>query len=84
MRDQHKRLDVAESHNPVRYTVVDTGGTTGPVDMVSTNLIEKVDAGAQLAFALYHRDPQWWKDQPLSIIKAYMRACEAYGIGGRR
>jgi hypothetical protein len=49
---------------------------------LAADLVEKVNAGAQLAYALYHRDPEWWRDQPTSVIRAYTRATKAYGIGG--
>jgi len=52
---------------------------TGPL---AADAIEKVNAGAQLTYALYHRDADWWKDQPDSVVRAYMRACTAYGVGG--
>lgn len=53
---------------------------------VAQNLIAKVDAGAQLTFAVWSLPKplvaDLFKNAPLAFTKAYAAACEAYGIGG--
>lgn len=51
--------------------------------MLAADVIEKVNAGAQLTYALYHAGKEWWRDQPPSIVRACMRAQRAYGVGAR-
>jgi hypothetical protein len=77
------RTDVAEHLDPVRYDEVETEGVLAVgASALEADAIEKANAGAQLVYALYHRDAEWWRDQPRSVIKAYARASAAYGIGG--
>ena len=81
---QIEALNSAETLYPIRYVAVDTGGSADPVDKVLTNLIEKVDAGAQLAYALYFhpKAKELFSSEfmSLGLQKAYMRACDAFDI----
>jgi hypothetical protein len=46
---------------------------------------ERMDAGAALAFAIYHcGDIDWIKAMPSHVAVAYMRAAKAYGCDSRR
>jgi hypothetical protein len=73
-----ERVDAAESLDPIRYI---EGELASAPDAVGANLIAKVDAGAQLVYALYHQSAEFHRDLPLSLLRAYTKACKAYGIG---
>ena len=67
--------------------MVDTECTTelvGTVDPAASDLIEKANAGAALAYAIYHSPADVVGNLPDSLLRAYTRACEAYGIGFHR
>lgn len=54
-------------------------------DLLQEDLAGKVNAGAQLTYALFHLPVEWWKqEQPWSLLRAYMNACAAYGIDDAR
>lgn len=74
------RTDVAEQLM-ARYDEAEGVPAVGAPGLES-DAIEKANAGAQLVYALYHRDAEWWRDQPRDVVKAYARASAAYGIGG--
>jgi hypothetical protein len=50
---------------------------------VAEDLLAKVNAGAALAYSLYHAGADTMRVMPDPVIHAYMRATEAYGIGRR-
>lgn len=61
-------------HEAVTYTTV-------PQD-----IIDKVNAGAALVFALYHvrkDDVPWFAAAPDAVSRAYQRACKAYDVSSR-
>lgn len=49
------------------------------------NTLAKLDAGAALAYAIYHTPKAqieaFFGAMPQSVVKAYAKACDAYGIG---
>lgn len=55
-------------------------------DRLSADAIEKINAGAALAYALYHigEHLDWLKNAPETVRRANMRAQAAYGIGHHR
>jgi hypothetical protein len=46
--------------------------------------LEKLAAGAQLVYALYHSGAETIRSLPDPVTRAYVRACAAYGVGHRR
>lgn len=45
----------------------------------------RLDAGAALAFAMYHcGDIDWIKAMPSTVCEAYMRATAAFAVDSRR
>lgn len=48
------------------------------------NLIEKVDAGAALVFALYHADAAVIRALPTTVLEALERAQKAYQAPSKR
>lgn len=54
-------------------------------DQVVTDIVRLANAGAALAYALYHAPAAWWTNTtapvPEPVKVAYMKACRAYGIG---
>jgi hypothetical protein len=73
-----ERVDSAEQVEPVLY--VDADSVVAP-DALGANLAAKIDAGAALVYALYHSGGDFVKDMPLPLMRAYMKACKAYGVG---
>ena len=49
-----------------------------------TDLVRQINAGAALAHAIYHGGKDFALSMPDPVARAYMRACEAYGIGHGR
>jgi hypothetical protein len=48
-------------------------------EAVLTDAVEKINAGAALAHAIYFtKDIDWVRQMPTSVVKAYMRATDAY------
>jgi hypothetical protein len=48
---------------------------------IVNDVLAKVDAGAGLAYAIYHGGIEFVTAMPETVMIAYMRACEAYQIG---
>lgn len=63
------------------------GELLSTTDPLTGDAIDKVNAGAALAYAIYHcpKDDAagFFVSMPNGVVKAYMKACEAYGIGYR-
>lgn len=50
-------------------------------DVLVKDMTTKVDAGAQLIYALYHMGGEWWKRElTRGFWRAYENACAAYGL----
>lgn len=54
-------------------------------DQVVADVVKQANAGAALAYALYHAPAAWWTNReapvPDPVVRAYAKACKAYGIG---
>jgi hypothetical protein len=50
--------------------------------VIGADHIEKLNAGAALTYALHQCPQDWWRSEkpPLDVVRAYLRACLAYGI----
>jgi hypothetical protein len=63
------------------------GELLSTLEPLAADAIDKVNAGAALAYAIYHcpkGDVKAFFDaMPDGVARAYMKACEAYGIGQR-
>ncbi len=60
------------------------GDTISAGDPLTADLLDKVDAGAALVYALYHAPAGWWTKGgkvPDPVHMAYMRASQAYRVG---
>lgn len=63
------------------------GELLSTADPLTGDVIDKVNAGAALAYAIYHcpkADIKAFFDaMPNGVVKAYAKACDAYGITPR-
>jgi hypothetical protein len=57
---------------------------TSDPGIVQANIVEKIDAGAQLVYALYHSGKDAILALPDPAAKALARAQRAYGVGFAR
>jgi hypothetical protein len=51
--------------------------------VVHTQIVAQANAGAALAYAIYHCTGEFVAGLPAPVVSAYMRACTAYGIGAQ-
>lgn len=66
----------ADMHNAVRYLTA----IAEPM-RVATDLVRQANSGAALAHAIYHSGAKFVLSMPEPVIRAYIAACNAYGIG---
>ena len=89
----YDEIRAAESHDPISYVANETDASISEPDelltaggtLIEQDVIAKVNAGAQLTFAVWSlpRDvvAALFRDAPAAFTKAYGAAYEAYGIG---
>jgi hypothetical protein len=79
-------VGVADELDPLRYQAVGAPELLS-VAGLQASLVEKIDAGTQLVYALYHvhgKDQlDWLKAAPDPVHRANARAQSAYGVGRR-
>lgn len=59
------------------------GELLSTTDPLTGDAIDKINAGAALAYAIYHSPADVVTGLPPSILDAYGKACDAYSIGHR-
>lgn len=79
-------MDAVEKWTIDNLTPAEPGElTTAGGSLLEQDAIAKLNAGAQLTFALYSLPKDvalaLFKDAPVAFTKAYMAAQEAYGVG---
>lgn len=57
------------------------GELLSTLEPLAADAIDKVNAGAALAYAIYHSSAAEVTAMPDRVLKAYMKACDAYEIG---
>jgi hypothetical protein len=82
------KVDMDNNDRPLRDRIPTTrvppgdGAMTRFGEMLATDHLAKVDAGAALVYALYHSGAsEWWKHVPEPVLQAYMQAQKAYRVG---
>ena len=63
------------------YAAAAVAAAAPPPDLVVTDLVKLVNAGAALAYAIYHGGVEFALAMPPAVVAAYGRACRAYQIG---
>lgn len=59
------------------------GELLSTAEPLTSDAIDKINAGAALAYAIYHSSAEVVGGLPRGVIDAYGKACDAYGIGHR-
>lgn len=59
------------------------GELLSTVEPLASDAIDKINAGAALAYAIYHSPADVVSNLPRGVLDAYGKACDAYDIGHR-